>query len=121
MKVMSMTTAARAGTAKADEQAADPSLIPDDRAPLERERAERADAVRLRLLFAAAGGGDEGELAKAAIAAIRRAEAGSVPLNDRQIKGAFLRQCEERGFNSHSARFYRAYAELRTYVMRPLD
>ena len=120
MKVSSMTTCKRLSE-KTDAQAADPALIPDDRLPLERERAERADAVRLRLLWIAAGGGRTGLLASCAIAAIRRAEESREPMTDRQVSGLFRRICGENGLSPHGRPYYSAFASLREQVLRPLE
>lgn len=77
----------------------------DPKGKLERERADSMESVRLRLLWAVAGGGTEGTVARCAIAVIRFVESGSArQWNDRDLKGLHIRLCKANGVG------YTAYA-----------
>ena len=54
----------------------DPDQVADIRPPLERERRDNMESIRLRLIWASSAGGDEGIVAKAAVAVIRFVESG---------------------------------------------
>ena len=81
----------------------DTDEIPDIRQPLERERADSMEAIRLRLLWAVSAGGDEGTVAKTAIAVIKFAEGVGRHWTDRSLRCLHLRLSQAEGLTT--ARF----------------
>lgn len=64
----------------------DPDHVADIRPMLERDRRDTLEGIRLRLIWASSAGGDEGEVAKAAIAVIRFAEREGGHWTDRALR-----------------------------------
>lgn len=75
-----------AGTNAERAMRAEQDLIPDPRTRIETERRDFMEGVTLRLLWAVAGGGDEGACAAAAIAVIRFAETDGRRWTDRDLR-----------------------------------
>jgi hypothetical protein len=71
--------------------------LPDPNTLLERERADSVESVRLRMLWAVAAGGDEGTVARCAVAVIRFVEGDGRHWSDRAIKGLHIRLCRAAG------------------------
>lgn len=92
--------------------------IPDPSTPIERLRADAMESIRLRLVWAVAGGGDEGTCASCAIAVIRFAESGGRTWHDRGLRGLHRRLCVARGLPER--RYFIAMRELRQWLFKPL-
>lgn len=96
----------------------DSGEIPDPAWPFERMRADSMESIRLRLLWAVAGGGDDGICASCAIAVIRFAESGGRAWHDHGLKGLHRRLCEARGLPKR--RYYEAVKSLRRCLFLPV-
>ena len=98
---------------------ADPiDSIIDTRTRIERARSESMESVRLRLLWAVSAGGDEGTVARTAIAVIRFAESEGVLWTDRALRGLHLRLSLAEGLSSR--RFYEARETIAKELFIPL-
>lgn len=64
----------------------DPGVIADIRPVIERDRREIVEGIRLRLIWASSAGGDEGAVAKTAVAVIRFAEGEGGRWTDRALR-----------------------------------
>lgn len=82
--------------------------LPDPRTPIERARADAMECVRLRLLWAAAEGGDGGTCARCAVRVIRFAEADGRAWSDRGLRGLHRRLCLAAGMSYYAFRIARA-------------
>lgn len=65
--------------------------VPDIRSRIERDRRDSMESIRLRLIWAANAGGDEGTVAKAAVAVIRFAESNVAHWTDRSLRALHRR------------------------------
>ena len=75
-------------------------LIPDPRNRVDAERADAMEAVKLRLLWAIAAGGDEGICASCAVAVIKFAEGDGKHWTDRNLRGLHRRLCAASGLTA---------------------
>lgn len=96
----------------------DPDELADTRPLLERDRREVMEGIRLRLIWASSAGGDEGTVAKTAVAVIRFAEAEGVRWTDRALRGLHRRLSLAEGLTP--ARFDAARETLAKELFVPL-
>lgn len=69
----------------------DPDHVADVRPFIERDRRETLEGIRLRLIWASSAGGDEGAVAKAAVAVIRFTEGAGGRWTDRSLRALHRR------------------------------
>lgn len=92
--------------------------IRDDRQNVERRRAENMESIRLRLLWAMAAGGDEGTVARTAIAVIRFAERDARHWTDRSLRWLHARLAKAEGLTGE--RFEAALAAVAHDLFLPV-
>jgi len=78
----------------------DADRVPDIRPMIDRERRDNLEGIRLRLIWASSAGGDEGAVAKAAVAVIRFVESGEArKWTDQSIRFLHRRLCLAEGMS----------------------
>lgn len=96
----------------------DVDQVEDIRSPLERDRREVMESIRLRLIWASSSGGDEGTVSKTAVAVIRFAEVDGGHWTDRSLRALHRRLSLAEGLTA--ARFDAARETLARELFVPL-
>ena len=97
----------------------DADRVPDIRPIIDRERRDNLEGIRLRLIWASSAGGDEGAVAKAAVAVIRFVESGEArKWTDQSIRFLHRRLCLAEGMSE--ARFNHAREAISRELFVPL-
>ena len=96
----------------------DADRVPDIRPDIERHRCENLESIRLRLIWAANTGGDEGVVAKAAVSVIRFCESHGCRWTDRALRTLHRRLCLSEGLTPD--RFEQARHAIQRDLFIPL-
>jgi len=97
----------------------DADRVPDSRPMIDRERRDNLEGIRLRLIWASSAGGDEGAVAKAAVAVIRFVESGEArKWTDQSIRFLHRRLCLAEGMSED--RFNHAREAISRELFVPL-
>lgn len=97
---------------------ADPDRVEDTRPIMDRDRREVMEGIRLRLIWASSAGGDEGAVAKAAVAVIRFAEGEGGRWTDKALRALHRRLTLAEGLTSE--RFEAARSAIARELFVPL-
>ena len=96
----------------------DADRVPDIRPVIERDRRDTLEGIRIRLIWASSAGGDEGTVAKAAVAVIRFCESHGVRWTDRALRTLHRRICLAEGLTPE--RFDHARHAIQRELFIPL-